>query len=373
MFRLQSQQGTLACLRAAPCSRAMASTMIHRLPDDVEVHLARTQLEKDFKGVIPVLAMLTAFSAQQFYNGSFDLCYSSLTLNACASASYLYLHRLSKVEDSKVVASSKLAEKILMVVRVLVHAFCAYTEDGGASALYCRIFSLFGLPIAAARSCRDRRNYIAFLMAHNCIVAFRFWSSWNENVPWIVGTLLIQMLLLDILAQLHEQHAMRAQLSDALDNVKRVSEGSVKASFDVFCDVTVQLDESFRCKQAASLSKVLDTPTNGDVCHFPGLLNDAHEMVELSNKLDALAEQVRAHTTSDLSGRLSIEPLEYTFRTHCASRPLTLFPVSLLDCKGEVSFLVGICREWKQSSDLIEGKKAHIGGSWCDAAVGGKS
>eukprot|EP00928_Gymnodinium_smaydae_P025773 TRINITY_DN20429_c0_g2_i1.p1 TRINITY_DN20429_c0_g2~~TRINITY_DN20429_c0_g2_i1.p1 ORF type:complete len:376 (-),score=67.33 TRINITY_DN20429_c0_g2_i1:38-1108(-) len=334
----------------------MASAAFNSLPDDVEVHLARTQLLKDGKGLVPALVVLTAFSAQQLYTGGSDLCYASLTLTAGAWGGAFFMLRLAKVDDSRIVASAKFAEKILMAVRVLMHAFCACYDDGSASAMYYRIVSLFCLPLTAARSCRDRRNFISFLMAHNCIVALRFWRSYADDMPWIVGTLAVQMLLMDILTQLHDQHSMRAQLSDALDNVKRVSESSVRASFDVFCDTTVQLDKSFRCQQTESLAEFLDTPTVGDVCHFPGLLDDAREMVELSKKLDELADQVTAHAKSTSSSSLTIEPLQFRFRGRSTSDPVTLFPVGVLDCKGEVSFLIGICSGWKQSLVLAGGE-----------------
>eukprot|EP00928_Gymnodinium_smaydae_P054838 TRINITY_DN3853_c0_g2_i1.p1 TRINITY_DN3853_c0_g2~~TRINITY_DN3853_c0_g2_i1.p1 ORF type:complete len:352 (-),score=44.44 TRINITY_DN3853_c0_g2_i1:115-1170(-) len=345
----------------------MARKASKPLPENVEAHLARTRLLKDAQGLIPLGILSTAFCAQQLYAGSGNFTSSPFLFTFLAFGVALVLFRLAKVDDGKVVESAKLAERLLTALRVLVHGIGYSFDDGSEGAMFYRVPVLFCLPVAAARSCRDRRNYLAFLVGHNFFVALRFWSNYRDNIPWIFGTLGVQLLLLDMLKQLHEQHDMRAELSDALDRIGKVSESSVRASFDVFCDMTVQLDKHHRCEAGEPLANFLDSSDLGDVCHFPGLLEGAREMVEFSRKLDELSTDVIAHAKSEASDSLVIEPSEYTFRGRASSAPITLFPVGLIDFKGDVSFLIGLCRNWKRPSDSAVGKqvkKAQAHGNW---------
>eukprot|EP00928_Gymnodinium_smaydae_P054837 TRINITY_DN3853_c0_g1_i1.p1 TRINITY_DN3853_c0_g1~~TRINITY_DN3853_c0_g1_i1.p1 ORF type:complete len:393 (-),score=59.59 TRINITY_DN3853_c0_g1_i1:76-1170(-) len=324
---------------------------------DVEAHLARTQLVRDGKGLIPVVILSTVVSTQQLYAGSRELSFFACVFSLLGAGAALFLVRLAKVDDGKIVEAAKLAEKIIMGFRVLMHAICYSFDDGSPDAVVYRITSLFCLPVAAARSCRDRRNFIAFLVAHNLLVVVRYWSNYRDNMSWIMGSVGVQLLLLDMLKQLHDQHDMRAELSAALDRVEKVSESSVRASFDIFCDMTVQLDKHHRCDQVEPLADFLDLSELGDVCHFPGLLEGAREMVEFSRNLDELSTRVIAHAKSDASRSLWIEPSEYTFRGHTSSHPITLFPVGLIDFKGDVSFLIGMCKHWKRPADSADGQR----------------
>jgi len=112
----------------------------------------------------------------------------------------------------------------------------------------CRALSSEGWSPSACDALAPFRLY---LVLHNGLLLLRFWGDQSGGMPWIVSTVVMNKMLLDLAHQQHKQWQMRqVRLED-------IAHETTKRLFERFCDATVTVDADLQISQQVRLAPML--------------------------------------------------------------------------------------------------------------------
>mmetsp|Transcript_107505 Transcript_107505/g.342757 ORF Transcript_107505/g.342757 Transcript_107505/m.342757 type:complete len:422 (-) Transcript_107505:146-1411(-) len=284
--------------------------------DGVQAGLLHAGLCQHLRSLVPMLALYFALSFQTFSEELEHLRLPGMLLGALAMLCAAVVILALRAEGPQVVARTRWAEDICLVVRLVMHIVCI-ALDGDGTFLFLKLISMLVYPLSSAKVSNNVTSFRIYLFFHNVLVVLRFSYNLQEGLPWMITTVLMDWMLHDWAVLRSAQRRAFEELAFTHIDLEHSAEVTTKSLFCRFCDATVTLDADLaiaepapqlaallglnNCLQGRTFSSLIDA---SDLEPFAAYLEEMnldlddveHEKPSLQVKLlDVFAQPVSVH------------------------------------------------------------------------------